>query len=55
MLHMLFFPVCFLSSHCLRFWICVGFEVVMIGFKKVKEVVVSISKLGFWVEWGDVK
>ena len=70
MLNTFFFPVCFLceslyflpfvfqflslSSCCLRFWICVRFEVVVIGFKEVK-VTVSILALGFGMEWGDFK
>ena len=71
MLDTFFSPVCFLceslyflpfvfqflslGSRCLWFPICVRFEVVVIGFKEVEEVAVSISRLGFWVEWGDVE
>ena len=71
MLDTFFFPVCFLceslyflpfvfqflslSSHCLRFLICIGFKVVVIRFEEVEEVAVSILRLGFWAEWGDGK
>ena len=64
MLDTFFSPVCFLceslyflpfvfqflslGSRCLWFPICIGFE-------EVEEVAVSISRLGFWAEWGDVE
>ena len=71
MLDVFFSPVCFLceslyflpfvfqflslGSRCLWFPICIGFKVVMIRFEEVEEVAVSISRLGFWAEWGDVE
>ena len=58
MLDTFFSPVCFLceSLYFLPWFpICVGFEVAVIGFEEVEEVAVSISRLGFWAEWGDVK